>query len=164
VGPLWSESSWDTEKAFASFSTYCHQGKTQCPLYRDGDEVQDIENRFHEVEKKLQDEPLYWIDERSRMPVSFGYSHLRAFTFQCLYSPLPLFEVLASLVSDLHEGLDNYILKILAGSSPFFDSQPFCGVPLSRSSYAGDEAGLAVMCGDKRHPVRASSLSSPNVY
>lgn len=117
--------------------------------------MQDIANRFQAVEMKLRNEPLTWIDEQSKMPASFTNTHLRGLTFQSLYGPTIMFPILASVVSNLHEGIIDELIKQLAGNSPYFNSQPFCGAPLSRFSYSGDEAGLAVMCSDKRHPVGA---------
>ena len=35
VGPLWTESSWDTNKVFDSFATYCHKAGKRCHLYED---------------------------------------------------------------------------------------------------------------------------------
>jgi hypothetical protein len=160
VGPLWTESSWDTNKNFDSFAKYCHEAGTRCALYRDGDKVKDIENRFTAVETSLQKEPFSWIDEQSRMPISFTKDHLRGFTFSCLYSPTFLFPLLALVVNSLHEGIIDALIKMLAGNPQYFNSQPFCGVPLSRTLYPADEAGLAVMCSDKKHPVRALLLSS----
>lgn len=160
MGPLWTESQWDTNKNFDSFAKYCHEASTRCALYRDGDEVKDIENRFKAVGTKLQNEPFSWIDEQSKMPVSFANTHLRALTFQSLYSPTALFPLLAFVVSNLHDGIIDDIIKSITGNPRLFDSQPYCAVPVSRFLYLADEAGLAVMCGDKRHSVRDLRSSS----
>lgn len=153
MGPLWTESSWDTNKNFDSFAKYCHEARRSCALYRDGDNVKDIENRFTAVETRLQKKPFSWIDEQSRMPLSFTKDHLRAFTFSCLYSPTFMFPILALVVNYLHEGIVDAFTKMLAGIPQYYNNQPFCGVPLSRSLYPEDDAGLAVMCSDKKHPV-----------
>jgi hypothetical protein len=71
-----------------------------------------------------------------------------------------MFPILASIVSNLNEGIIDDLVKLLARNSPYYNSQPFCGVPLSRFLYPGDEATIAVMCGDKRHPVGTLRPSS----
>ncbi len=115
--------------------------------------MKDIENRFSAVETRLQKQPFSWIDEQSKMPLSFTKDHLRAFTFSCLYSPTFWFPVLAMVVDYLHEGIIDAFTKMLAGIPDSYNSQPFCGIPLSRTLYPADEAALAVMCSDKKHPV-----------
>jgi len=53
----------------------------------------------------------------------------------------------------LHDGIVDDIIKLLAGNSPYFNSQPFCVAPGSNFMHMADEGTLTVMCGDKRHPV-----------
>ena len=124
--------------------------------WKTGDEVKDIVDRFHAVERKSKNEPLSWIDENSNMPAWFGYAHLRAIAFSALYSPMVMFPVLASIVSNLEEGVIDNMMKLIAGNSPYFNSQPFCVAPGLSLLHGPDDGTLTVMCGDKRYPVGAS--------
>jgi siroheme synthase (precorrin-2 oxidase/ferrochelatase) len=125
-------------------------------LYRDGDEVKDIEDRIEKVLAKLRSQPISWVDEMSKMPLTVTYSDLRMIIFSTLYSPTLAFPMVATIINLLHEGYDE-ILKQLFGYRGNFDAQPFCSNALPRTLYP-DEAQIAIMCSDKRYRVRTASL------
>lgn len=114
--------------------------------------MKDIENRIEAVAAKLRRQPISWVDERSRMPITITYSDLRMILFGTLYSPTLAFPLVATIITLLYEGYDD-ILKQLFGYPGNFDAQPFCSSALPRTLYP-DEAHISIMCSDKRYRVR----------
>ena len=121
-------------------------------LYREGDGVEEIENRIEAVATKLRRQPISWVDERSRMPLTITYSDLRKILFGTLYSPTLAFPMVATIINLLYEGYDD-IIKQIFGYPGNFDAQPFCSNALPRTLYP-DEAQISIMCSDKRYRVR----------
>lgn len=151
VAPVWMDSIQDADAIFNSFPRYCHEGQAMCPLYRAGDEVEDVEKRFYGAVNKLKESPLSIADSRSKTPVVVTYSDIRRQIFPILYSPTYGFFFLGMFLDFLEK--ENWEFIAMLYSLPFvFEIWPICKPPLRAWMYP-NEANLAIMCSDKRYPL-----------
>lgn len=153
VAPVWQGSIRDADKIIGSFSKFCHMAGEKCALYRPHDKASDVEAKFQGVFTKLEKNPITLIDQYSRTPVIVTINDIRSFLFVTLYSPQQLFPLVAILADYLMR--EDYTL--LGGMSAIPPLQLFCGSILPPYVYP-NEAPPAIMCSDKRYPVRPVHL------
>lgn len=154
VAPVWAESVQDTDAIMDSFSAYCHEAKDKCPMYQDGDKPEDIDSRLNGVLERIKKTPLTFSNRRSNVPVVIKYSDLKTLLFSTLYSPTAVWTPIASIFNELAAGHD----EVLENLVYFPELAPFCGSLLPYWAYPSD-AQNAIMCSDKRYPVRQSSCA-----
>ena len=87
VAPIWVDSLVDTDAIFNSFSKYCHEATSDCALYRTGDDVTDVDNRFQSVMNRIRETPITLINQVTIAPVIIQYSDIKILVFSALYAP-----------------------------------------------------------------------------
>ncbi|KAG4437872.1 hypothetical protein IFR05_006632 [Cadophora sp. M221] len=147
VSPVWRGSIQDADKISTSFSYYCHKAKENCELYRPGDEVSDVEDRFQAVMDRIKENPVTLIHPISKQPVLITHSHVRLILFSILYAPNSGFMAVAWIFDLLSRGYDDILGQIF----PLPEPEPFCAVNLPAEIFP-NEAQIAIMCSDKRYP------------
>jgi hypothetical protein len=152
VSPAWSDSLRDTDAILESFHTYCHAAGEKCALYRKGDKVTDIKDRFYVVLAKIKRDPIISSGGFETMPYILYESDIRHLLFSTMYSPTGMFPFIAQLLNQLHNGEFGAVPHIMATVGRDLDF--FCGEPLP-PQYFPNEATFAIMCSDKRYPVSA---------
>lgn len=156
VSPAWSDSLRDADTILETFHTYCHAAGEECALYRKGDKVTDIEDRFHGVLANIKREPLILPGQFSSMPSVLYESDLRGFLFSTLYSPSLMFPAVAEFFNQLHNGQFGAVRDIM-NTVQGRDLDFFCGDP-PPPQFFPNEATFAIMCSDKRYPVSKNLL------
>ncbi|KAF8866925.1 alpha/beta-hydrolase [Acephala macrosclerotiorum] len=151
VAPVWAESVQDTDAIMDSFSTYCHEAKDKCPMYKDGDKPEDIDDRLNSVLERIKATPLTFSSQRSNVPVVIRHSDLKKLLFGTLYSPTAVWMLIASIFNELAEGHD----EILENLVYLPELALVCGSLLPYWLYPSD-AQNAIMCSDKRYPLNES--------
>lgn len=159
VSPIWSDSIRDSDAAWNTFSPYCHEAGPKCALYREGDKVTDIEDRFQGVVAKLKEQPITLVAQLSMTPEVLTYSDIKTALFSTLYSPSLSFPAIAELADVLFRGQEQLIGNALAE----LDRDSVCQAPLPARAYP-NEAQLGIMCSDKRYPVCTVPISVGRVY
>lgn len=160
VSPMWSDSIRDADAIFNSFSRYCHLAKDGCLLYRDGDKVEDVQNRFQGALESVKTNPITIVEDKTKSPVIVTYSDFRMLMFAVLYGPTAGFPAIAYFANLLYLGQREAIGQLLASSVVLYDLGPICDSSLPTWSYP-TEAQVAIMCSDKRYPVcRGTHFSS----
>jgi hypothetical protein len=150
VSPAWSDSLRDTDTILESFHTYCHSAEEQCALYRKGDKVADIKDRFQGVLAKIKKDPIISAGQPSSVPYVLYESDIRHTLFSTMYAPTATFPYIANFLNQLHNGEFGAVPHLMATVGRDLDF--FCGKPLS-PQYFPNEATFAIMCSDKRYPV-----------
>jgi hypothetical protein len=154
---MWSESLLDTDTIYDSFSTYCFQAGSQCALYQPGDSSASIiAQRFESILSKIKANPLTLINHQTNTPVLVTYDMLKNIIFLFLYGPSWAFPILAVIANLLYHD-QTEILGTIFGMPAL---EPVCAPSLPAYEFR-NEAFYAVMCGDKRYPVRIPSLCLP---
>ncbi|PVH79184.1 alpha/beta-hydrolase [Cadophora sp. DSE1049] len=151
VSPVWRGSIQDADKISTSFSFYCHKAEGACALYRSGDEVSDVEDRFQAVIDRIKENPVTLIHPMSKQPIVITNSHIRMILFSILYNPNVGFSALAWIFDMLSRGDDEILGQIIALPEP----EPFCAANLPAELFP-NEAQIAIMCSDKRYPFNDS--------
>jgi hypothetical protein len=134
VAPVWMDSIRDTDTIFNSFPKYCHEAKELCPLYRDGDELSDLEERFFGTLENLKTHPLVFSDTASKTPVIVTFSHIRAIFFSILYAPTYGFYSMAMFV-DLIIQENFQVLSSIFSLPLVFDLYPNPGCEKPRPAW-----------------------------
>jgi hypothetical protein len=155
VAPIWADSIRDADTIYNSFARYCHEAEHDCALYKDGDAVADIHNKLEGVQKRLRENPITGVHPISRSPLVFHESEFRLLIFSILYAPQQTFPALALFIDLLDRGMTSIFASLL----PTFDRGITCGPAAPYWAYATD-APNAIMCSDKRYPVRILLLFS----
>ncbi|KAG4417337.1 hypothetical protein IFR04_009552 [Cadophora malorum] len=151
VSPVWRGSIQDADKISTSFSYYCHKAEGGCALYRSGDVVSDIEDRFQAVIERIKENPVTLIHPMSKQPFIITNSHIRMILFSVLYNPNVGFSAVAWIFDMLSRGEDEILGQIVALPEP----EPFCAATLPAELFP-NEAQIAIMCSDKRYPFNDS--------
>lgn len=151
VAPVWIDSVQDADAILNSFPRYCYEGGALCPLYRAGDEVEDVAKRFYGTVDKLKEGPISIADSYYNMPVIITYSDIRSIIFSVLYSPTYGFYALGLILNYMEKENWEY-LAIIFSLAPVFDMFGVCESPKPAWTYP-DEATSAIMCSDKRYPL-----------
>jgi len=161
VSPIWEESLIDADAIFDSFSTYCHQATSKCALYRSGDDAKDIENRFLGVLNRIKKQPVVIISPFVTVPLVVTHSDIKSLLFSTLYGPTQVFPAVATIVDYLHRGFDDILGQFIIPPA-VIPLGIYCEQTLPSWLYPTDALN-AIMCSDKRYPVRnpihGSSLS-----
>ncbi len=152
VSPVWRGSIQDADKISDSFSYYCQKAKEKCALYRPGDEVSDVEDRYQSVLTRIKEHPVTSIHPISKQPVVITLSQVRLILFSVLYSPNLGFTAVAWIMDQLIRGNDDILGQIF----PIPEPEPFCAANAPAEAFPS-EAQIAIMCSDKRYPVSNSS-------
>ncbi|KAF4629973.1 hypothetical protein G7Y89_g8169 [Cudoniella acicularis] len=117
VAPVWSRSIEDSDAVWNSFYSYCHEAGEKCAIYRKGDTVTDIQERFDGFIDGFKKNPVTLVEPNSNMPVVVTPSKFRAIFFSTLYSPTQLYPMIATLfdliyrvpnLEILFENMSNY--------------------------------------------------------
>jgi pimeloyl-ACP methyl ester carboxylesterase len=151
VAPVWMDSIRDADTIFNSFPGYCHEAKGACAIYRAGDEIKDVEERFFGILDDLKDNPILLTDPTSKTPVIITYSDIRRICFSILYAPTYGFYSLAIIMDFILKGELQWIAQIFSIAFPF-EIFPVCGEPGPAWMYP-NEAQSSIMCSDKRYPL-----------
>lgn len=149
VDPIWSKSIIDSDAILNSLPKYCFKGQEKCALYRPGDSYEAVKTRFNDAQNKLRANPISFIGPNSHHPLIFTINELKIFFFQALYVPIGVFpwvaEVLNAIIVEDYASLEN--LVVILPREVFCSTWPESNYPT--------ESQLAILCGDKRYPVRA---------
>ncbi|OIW32306.1 hypothetical protein CONLIGDRAFT_698959 [Coniochaeta ligniaria NRRL 30616] len=139
----WMNAVQDTDKVMERFRLYCYQAKERCHLYREGDKLDDVTERFDSILNSLADQPrVYAI--KGLMPVYVSYSTVKALLFSATYVPA-VFPIVAIILDALYRGVD---LTSLMGP---IDLSPLCeSKPRDPRVHYPDDGGTAVLCSDQR--------------
>ncbi|KAI6708490.1 hypothetical protein JHW43_008986 [Diplocarpon mali] len=159
VSPVWRGSIGDADKISNSFPYYCHKAKETCALYRAGDQVVDIENRFRDILTRIERTPVTTVHPVSKQPVIITLSQLRMILFGVLYSPNVGFMGVASIFDQLDRGNDDVLAQIF----PLPEPEPFCAANIPAEVFP-NEAQIAIMCSDKRYPFNDTLPELQNIY
>ncbi len=143
-GQGWSESLRTTDAVFEHFFDTCHAAKEKCLLYRYGDRVEDIRERFDIVMTRVTNEPLIIVSRDSRLPVVVSVSLLKQLFFIALYQPVSLFPTVALVVDLLYREMD---LSLLNGGTQ--DLYGICGLR-EKLPIDLDDSSKAIGCSDWR--------------
>ncbi len=146
VEPTWVDSLISTDAIWDQFFIDCHEAGQDCRLFRPGDEVEDIKDRFYGLIDRLQKEPTIVIPPApdANMPGLITASDVKMIVFSTLYSPITAFPSLAMILDLIVEG----DLDRLAGP-PIL---PQLCHNLALRTWPND-AQTTVMCSDKRYKV-----------
>lgn len=157
VAPIWEESLLDLDKITNSFFYFCHKAGGDCALYRDGDSEADVQARFENTMEHLKENPITGVNPSTLTPIVLKYDMLRMFMFSFFYSPVVTFPLLA-LILDMCYRRDEKALLSMFMNGNGIDADIFCSNQII-TGYEGRDAQLAIMCSDKRYPVRYISSS-----
>ncbi|KAB5576619.1 hypothetical protein GE09DRAFT_627797 [Coniochaeta sp. 2T2.1] len=142
------ENSWinavqDMDKVIDRFQLYCFQARERCHLYREGDKLGDLQQRFDSVLKSLADQPrVYAI--KGTMPLYVTFSTVKALLFSATYVPA-VFPLVAMVTDALYRGQD------LSTFLPPIDLSPLCDSKARDMVIKPlDDGGTAVLCSDQR--------------
>jgi pimeloyl-ACP methyl ester carboxylesterase len=158
VAPMWEESLLDTDKIMTSFFHFCHKAGKDCALYRDGDSESDVQERYQETIEYLKKNPIKGVNPNTLTPTVLAHDMLKSVIFQSLYSPIITFPIMAQILDMHHRRDEKTLLSIFTygnGANP----EIFCSNRIT-AGYEGQDAQLAIMCSDKRYPVRCNPTSS----
>lgn len=117
-------------------------------MYRPGDRVSNVEDRFQAVMNRIKENPVTLIHPISKQPVLITHSHVRLILFSILYAPNSGFMAVAWIFDLLSRGYDDILGLIFQLPEP----EPFCAANLPAEIFP-NEAQIAIMCSDKRYPV-----------
>lgn len=151
VAPVWMDSIRDADTIFNSFPRHCYEAKELCALYRAGDEVTDVEERFFGTIDNLKENPILLTDPSSKTPVIITYSDIKRLFFSVLYAPTYGFPGIAFIMDFILKDQLQWIAQVFSISFPF-EIYPVCGEPRPAWMYP-NEAQPAIMCSDKRYPL-----------
>ncbi|KAL2075426.1 hypothetical protein VTL71DRAFT_369 [Oculimacula yallundae] len=151
VSPVWRGSIQDADTISSSFSYYCHKAQSNCELYRSGDTVSSIEDRFQAVIERIKDHPVTMIHPQSQQPLVISLSQIRMILFSTLYAPNSGFTLVAWIFDRLSRGDDEVLAQIFRLQEP----EQFCTADLPAEMFL-NEAQIAIMCSDKRYPFNDS--------
>jgi pimeloyl-ACP methyl ester carboxylesterase len=133
----------DTERAMASFYTYCLQsGSEACPLASSTASIDELQSRVQNITQSLYHNPLAVPSEKG--PEVLTYSDIRLLTFLSLYNPPDSFPRLAKILSAIEAG-DG---ETLASQKWNFGIPHIYQCPISASEYDGDVPEFAILCAD----------------
>lgn len=152
VAPVWMDSIRDADTIFNSFPKYCHEGKTLCPLYRSGDKVSDLEDRFFGTLENLKANPIIFSDPNTKTPIIVTYSDIRRLFFSIIYSPTYGFPFMAGIMDHILQGNNYQIFAMIFAIPTLFEFYPVCEKARPAWQYP-NEAQSAIMCSDKRYPL-----------
>lgn len=157
VTQAWTDSIQDTDTVLEHFFTNCYDAKTDCSLYRVGDRVDDIKQRFNLVTASIENEPLISVAQNARLPSVLTISLVKQLLFAATYAPMTTFPLVALLMNELYNGID--LASQLGGP----DLVPFCGLKQKIAIYP-DDSSTAIGCSDWRKNVsaKASCLGQTN--
>ena len=143
------------DKVIARFQLYCFQAREHCHLYRQGDKLDDVQQRFDSVLRSLVDQPrVYAI--KGTMPFYVTYSTAKALLFSATYVPA-VFPLVAMVIDALYRGLD------LSTLLPPVDLSPLCESKRTNTGYKPlDDGGTAVLCSDQRFRVSSPDPLPPH--
>jgi pimeloyl-ACP methyl ester carboxylesterase len=164
VSPIWTESLLDADAVQESFFEYCHKAKEACAFYRTGDSAADLKARLAALGRRLEESPVTGINQLTKTPTIITNYMIKQAFFSTLYSPIQGFPFMAYIFDTLDRGDDELILTLFIQPTAA-DPNIFCG-PLLFPGYNAQDALLAIMCGDKRYPVRPrpiAPISLPNI-
>lgn len=149
VSPIWGESIRDADRILASLFRYCHAAEEKCAMYRKGDAVSEIQERFENAMTALEEKPLYFvINQTVQAPLDLYQSDIKQILFIGLYAPVAIFPLVAEMINAIH--LRNDTLLATYGRTTLYVNSCIPKLPLGR--YPTD-AQKAIMCSDKRYPV-----------
>ena len=149
----WVNAVQDMDKVIDRFQLYCFQAEERCHLYRQGDQLADVKQRFASVLDSLAEQPRVYAIKGS-MPVYITYSMVKSVLFSAAYAP-SVFPTIALVLDFLHRGLD------LSALWRPIDISPLCEAnPINLQMLDPGDGGTAVLCGDQRFRVSARSVSS----
>jgi len=137
----WSDSLRDIDTVLEHFFTTCHEAKTDCHLYRDGDQVKDVKGRFTTVLHRLEEDPLVLVGRVAQIPAIVTLSLIRQVLFGAMYFPMSSFPLLGLLTDQLYRGED---MSLLVGGP---DLLPLCGLKQKLLLYP-DDSSAAIGCSD----------------
>ncbi len=152
VGPVWQDSLLDTDKIMTSFFHFCHKAGKNCALYREGDSESDVQARYQEANDNLRKNPIKGVNPTTLTPTVITHHILKSFIFQFLYSPIATFPIMAQIIDMVHRRDETTLMSIFTSGSAV-NQDMFCSNQIF-SGYEGQDARLAIMCSDKRYPVR----------
>jgi hypothetical protein len=161
VAPIWSDSIRDADTIFDSFAGYCHEAGVGCALYRNGDKVEDIQERLDGVLHDIEKNPIMAIEPSTNSPIIISISDIRLILFSTLYAPTGTFPIVASFINLVYEG-QGELLGQLFGAALVHDLKSTCE-PQLPAFLSPSDAQLAIMCSDKRYPV-SYNLSSAKQF
>lgn len=151
VGPTWVDSLIDTDAIWDQFFVGCHEAGPSCKLFRPGDEVEDVRDRFYALMDQLQKQPAIAISPLldANLPVLITASDVKMIVFSSLYAPITAFS-----------GIANFLDVILEGHLDQVTGRPV--IPMLCHDIElpmwPTDAQATVMCSDKRYKVRNHSV------
>src|SRR5688500_8231763 len=92
----------DMDAILEKFFSQCHDDGYRCKLYRQGDTVDNVRQRFQSVMQKVRLTPLTIIAPLSRIPVIVTESDLRVVLFRSFYAPVKVFPIIAMMLDLIH--------------------------------------------------------------
>jgi pimeloyl-ACP methyl ester carboxylesterase len=147
VAPFWISNLRDTDRVLHHFFRYCHIAGEKCDLYRPGDEVIDIEQRYETILSSLENSTMTFVEPEGFRPVIVTAADVKALVFGMLYIPVRHFPDLAQFLNAIYERNWEELTSIFAGP----DLADLCnaanaGIPIQ---YLPDDSGHALSCSDK---------------
>ncbi|KAI1503612.1 TAP-like protein-domain-containing protein [Biscogniauxia marginata] len=142
VGPIWVDSILDADAIWGKFFVYCAEAKLDCPFFRLGDQPEDIEKRFDEIMSFLEENPAVVLSHSTNTPLLVTASDLKKIIFTALYSPMVLFQMVASILKLL---VDGQMGAVVSGAAPIILCHNI-SLPVWP-----DDAMRVIGCGDKRY-------------
>lgn len=147
----------DTDVIFNSFPKYCHEGQTKCSLYRKGDRLIDVTERFQEVLTDLKSNPIILVDS-SNSPVVFTYDILKSLIFAVLYSPTGAFPILSFILNELYVRDYSFLRQMKWSRSP----EDICGYKPPPWVCSKCEQDFCIVVADSS--IKGCSHGSPTSY
>ncbi|CZR62825.1 uncharacterized protein PAC_12722 [Phialocephala subalpina] len=100
----WETSLIDTDKAAASFFTYCYEAGSLCAFNNNAINATQIEQRFFKIFEDIRQSPILISDPLLAFtPVLIAYQELKSYFFNALYDANTNFPTLASVLTDLEQ-------------------------------------------------------------
>jgi pimeloyl-ACP methyl ester carboxylesterase len=87
----------DTDAGLRYFFTLCAEaGEEKCAFARNSSSGQDIEDRFNTMLKRLENDPIQYIDMDAGIPGIITTAHVLSLLFDWLYAPARYFDLMAT--------------------------------------------------------------------
>lgn len=138
----------DSDKAMASFYTYCVLvGLEICPLATINSTVKDVELRVHNIVQSLYHNPIQV--SSSHGPEIITYSNIKLALFASLYEPITFFPFIAQLLAAIEQGSGSIIDDLVRAQRPMhIYSCAINGSVEQQQPHYPEDATVAVLCSD----------------
>jgi pimeloyl-ACP methyl ester carboxylesterase len=138
----------DSDKAMASFYTYCvHVGPEICPLATINSTAKDVELRVHNVVQSLYHNPIQVSSPHG--PEILTYTNIKYALFTSIYQPMVFFPFIAQLLAAVEQGGGSILDDLVRAQRPaHIYSCAINGSVDNQQPHYPEDATIAILCSD----------------